>query len=646
MCGIVAAMAYGDMSSKVEEKVRQEAMIFAVTELLLLTQNRGKEATGITTLFDDCDYIGLKMGVQSSDFITRFGGTENDYEGFLKIWRKKQYARAVLGHCRKPTTGSTAGAEDNKNNHPIKVGNIIGVHNGTIANHDEIFKNLESARDGNVDSEAIFRLLHHFTKNGEEPFCVDMLKETCKRLDGTYAVLTYNANNPFQVAGFRDGRPIELLLIKPLGILLVASEKDFLKGALIRMNTMAHLYQTGKVKFPSLEGKDIELESLDDDHAFLFDLRKEITSDTKIKDLLISERISRTDKIWKKYSNVNTSMAAWNRNNLNATNNTLKKAEAPIVPNIPKVLTQTVTCTTANKRIGMAFNREIGTFSEIASSDEDTESHKSVEIDVIDGEIIDIETREVISYNKNAALSAKLKKSEIVNPNALTLTEVDSPVDNLVDDPAVIIEIKVGMSDKKAEVSYLPTVYKPKPTIEGEVEVVDVSVDTKAMKKAVEAEKKEKNFSNNVEVADALDILNHTDISHLEPYSLANRIKSKLFHKWFYAGYMCKQSEEKASSFSDEYDSQIMKTMLMRAKNKSESSSKMIRNLKTLVKIFGKVSKTATAPELSSAVEDVLSKGFEANREILIKTFRSGDLNDDPVIEKVIYEIDRKVRGV
>ena len=156
MCGLVGALAYGEFEDKKMEKVRQESMIFLVTELLQLTQKRGEDATGITTMFADGDYTGLKMGISAIEFVSRFGEEHTDYEGFLNIWRRKKApAKMVIGHCRKPsTTIKGAGTENNHNNHPIRVGDTLGVHNGTLTNHEQIFEKLGCGRDGKVDSES------------------------------------------------------------------------------------------------------------------------------------------------------------------------------------------------------------------------------------------------------------------------------------------------------------------------------------------------------------------------------------------------------------------------------------------------------------------------------------------------------------
>lgn len=68
-----------------------------------------------------------------------------------------QAAAAVL-HTRFATQGSV---KQDVNNHPIVRDGIVGVHNGVIANDDEIFALLgeKVERYGQVDSEAIFALI-------------------------------------------------------------------------------------------------------------------------------------------------------------------------------------------------------------------------------------------------------------------------------------------------------------------------------------------------------------------------------------------------------------------------------------------------------------------------------------------------------
>jgi len=60
-----------------------------------------------------------------------------------------------LGHTRWRTRGSE---QNNRNNHPLRAGQVIGTHNGTIYNADELFRALGLRRHAQVDSELLVRL--------------------------------------------------------------------------------------------------------------------------------------------------------------------------------------------------------------------------------------------------------------------------------------------------------------------------------------------------------------------------------------------------------------------------------------------------------------------------------------------------------
>jgi len=69
----------------------------------------------------------------------------------------------LMGHARRITKGP---ASNPCNNHPILVdavggvhGRAVGIHNGTITNDDLLFAKYGYPRDGEVDSEVIFRLV-------------------------------------------------------------------------------------------------------------------------------------------------------------------------------------------------------------------------------------------------------------------------------------------------------------------------------------------------------------------------------------------------------------------------------------------------------------------------------------------------------
>lgn len=61
----------------------------------------------------------------------------------------------LLGHTCRHTCGDE---RVNHNNHPIRAGEVIGAHNGTIYNADYLFRRFKLRRFAGVDSEILFRL--------------------------------------------------------------------------------------------------------------------------------------------------------------------------------------------------------------------------------------------------------------------------------------------------------------------------------------------------------------------------------------------------------------------------------------------------------------------------------------------------------
>ena len=297
MCGIVVGLSFGKLNQR-DEAMRQRLLRYFTTELLVRTEERGKDATGAVVLFDDGKYMGLKRGETVSGFVGMLGEQKDCFGSLLKVWREHDSpGRIYMGHCRAGTIGEK---EDNNNNHPIKVGNLIGIHNGAIKNHDEIFENLKCARDGKVDSEAIFRLFEHYTNKGKEPFTMDMIQKVANRLEGQFAITLFNADNLEQVPVFRDGRPVELILIRKYGILFMISEEKFWNHIHFNYERLAfYSEELLQVKLPSfIDDNDIETKVLPDDSAIIFDLTLKVGEDTKIDDLGEWQKIKRDKKIW------------------------------------------------------------------------------------------------------------------------------------------------------------------------------------------------------------------------------------------------------------------------------------------------------------------------------------------------------------
>lgn len=293
MCGIIGMFAFDKGSTNKENKQRREAMLYLFTEVLQSTRTRGPDATGVSALFADGDCMIQKGNVKSPEFIANFGGADNEYDGFVDNVREHDAnLKMLVGHCRKSSVGNTW---DNENNHPIKAGEIVGVHNGTLKNHEIVFDKLKCKRDGEVDSEAIMRLLETMTNNCEDPFTVDALVETYRRLEGAFTIIAFNANNPYQVALIRKERPMEIAIIRPLKLVVVVSEKVFLEDALFNYNKQAALYGAD---FEVIEDDDVDFVTMPLDNCGVLDLTLEIDENTKIPELIEKEDAFKTPKLW------------------------------------------------------------------------------------------------------------------------------------------------------------------------------------------------------------------------------------------------------------------------------------------------------------------------------------------------------------
>ena len=643
MCGIVGALAFGEFKTPEEEKARQEAMIFFTSELLQLTETRGKEATGIATMFGNCDFMGLKMGIESSKFISRYGKTEKDFAGFLNIWRKKASpAKITIGHCRKPSYNTSATADDNKNNHPIKTGDILGVHNGTLTNDDQIFKNLACGRDGKVDSEAIFRLLKHFTKNGTEPFTDEILQETCKRLHGTYAVLTFSGNNPYQLAAFRDGRPIEFALIKPLKLLLIASEVPFINIAIARYNRMANLYAPVS-KYVALVRDSVEMVALPEYSTALFDLRKDVNDETKLIDLYSTEKISLQGKLWAKPTAA-ANTTAWQQNpphrgniNVPATGTEVNVNKSTKKKDDKKSAAKIVVGDgdkTGGERVGMAWNRRSAKY-ESVSGIESTKFHSNVEIDCESGEIVEAVTGIVVEEGEkkhSSQTSHPASDNQSTFQENFSLTETAKCVDDLISEKAKINIIGSTNTRKTCEDS---TKIEGGSTVEK-----DLTEYPEIIKKAVKATEEEPCFSNNDDLANALEITNKEAMGLMSMYSLANRIRKFFFRKAWYEGYLARMQEEIVPK-----ERSTLANYLLRTKNKVAAASKTIRHMKTLTKILSALPNNTDSNlrnKIEKEVSAAMNSGDELNSAILKKIFREGDLRDNEKLRSVMQVIENK----
>lgn len=297
MCGIVGVFPLNQKNIKVAPELIKPLALWFNNEILYYTVKRGKDATGIAVslgqkLGEDgkllpAHWSTLKQAVDTEDFFNN-DGTESKYHGQEDVANIKNFLKHVInadrpfmhviGHARAKTVGSEY---DPRNNHPIIVGNIIGVHNGGVKNYKKIYDKHPGMKPlGEVDSEAIMQLFAE-TSNDKalDKNAVDFV---CERIEGPRAVFAYNSMFPEKVVFFRDiDRPLEGGYIKELGLLILCSEKEFLKAA---MNSYQRMRLLKEHDFPRLSMESITITA---GEAGVIDLTKEIAPNATFRNGLV-----------------------------------------------------------------------------------------------------------------------------------------------------------------------------------------------------------------------------------------------------------------------------------------------------------------------------------------------------------------------
>lgn len=115
--------------------------------LLFGIESRGYDATGAAWFKPDGNVESQRAATPARRFI----------KDTLSVPRN---AQTVVLHTRFSTQGSEL---NNLNNHPIRVGPLVGVHNGVLNNDDHLFwmMDVEDKRQAEVDSEAIWAALFY-----------------------------------------------------------------------------------------------------------------------------------------------------------------------------------------------------------------------------------------------------------------------------------------------------------------------------------------------------------------------------------------------------------------------------------------------------------------------------------------------------
>ncbi len=236
MCGIAAILLHPENRSAKDWR----AIKHAFTMNLLSNEPRGTAATGIAVVDISGEVCIHKSPVPASRFIEA-----TEYQRVIADVGSQ--TTLILGHTRMPTKGDPG---KNENNHPIRAGTVVGVHNGELTNDDELFAQKRYARSGEVDSEIIFRVLEHLDPIilGDK-YLGEVSQHLCL-IHGECTFLALDLRRPEQLLVTRHSNPLAVYLHEEWNALVFSSRFAYLRR---------------------MFGTSLTEQSLPHDHLMLFD---------------------------------------------------------------------------------------------------------------------------------------------------------------------------------------------------------------------------------------------------------------------------------------------------------------------------------------------------------------------------------------
>jgi len=216
MCGI-AGLVLGT-KKRTEEELEDIRQTF--TELMWKTEIRGSDATGAFVVNGTTGIESFKAPLPASEI-------DADPEWWKLLDMISNDTVAVIGHTRWATKGDPM---DNENNHPIRNGPIIGVHNGIIRNAETV--RIAHPFPEEVDSAAIFALLESKTE-GASPINSTTIGATLPSLIGDFAIVVADDRRTDSIFVARDSeRPLVFMNDSVRKVLWLCSTGDILRAAL------------------------------------------------------------------------------------------------------------------------------------------------------------------------------------------------------------------------------------------------------------------------------------------------------------------------------------------------------------------------------------------------------------------------------
>ena len=214
MCGQAGVI----FESKRRTQGEIDYLTWVFTRILELSEERGSHATGIAWANREGEHMLFKRPIPASEFVRdkAFGEVLGDVDDSVTV---------LMGHTRFVTRGDAA---VNENNHPLRAGDCLVTHNGTILNADYLFHRFRFGRHAEVDSEIIGRIADACIVDGR--IDVKALRDRLALCRGQMSAVIVAKTDPGTVIIAKGNRPLELMYHPAFRAAVYASDAKYLRS--------------------------------------------------------------------------------------------------------------------------------------------------------------------------------------------------------------------------------------------------------------------------------------------------------------------------------------------------------------------------------------------------------------------------------
>ncbi len=216
MCGQVGVV----LGNKRRRRDEIDYITWIFTRLLELSEERGPHATGMAWVNEAGEHRLFKRPIPARELVRdkAFGEVLGDVDNSAAV---------LMGHTRFVTRGNAA---VNENNHPLRTGNCLVTHNGTVLNADYLFQRFGFERHAEVDSEILGRIADASIVDGR--IDVKALRDRLALCRGQMSAVIVAKTDPGTVIVAKGNKPLELIYHSKLRAVFYASSAKYLRAAL------------------------------------------------------------------------------------------------------------------------------------------------------------------------------------------------------------------------------------------------------------------------------------------------------------------------------------------------------------------------------------------------------------------------------